>query len=160
MPENFTQELQKICADAGLSLVYTQSLTKAPISGAARWFHNQPIIQLSDRLKTNDIFWFTFFHEAAHILLHGKKEIFLENIADSETEQQKEEEANTFATKMLIDDKDWVNILAVLPLNAEKILKISEKIKVAPGIIVARLQYENLVPKSFGNELREGVYLF
>jgi addiction module HigA family antidote len=160
MPENFTQELQKICADAGVSLVYTQSLSKAPISGAARWFHNQPIIQLSDRLKSNDIFWFTFFHEAAHILLHGKKETFLENLACSENELQKEEEANAFAMKMLIDDKDWGNILAALPLNAEKILKISEKIKVAPGIIVARLQYENLVPKSFGNELKVGVYLF
>jgi Zn-dependent peptidase ImmA (M78 family) len=108
-------------------------------------------------LKSNDIFWFTFFHEAAHILLHGKKETFLENLAGSENELQKEEEANTFAMKMLIDDKDWGNILADLPLNEEKILEIAEKIKVAPGIIVARLQYENLVPKSFGNELKVGL---
>jgi hypothetical protein len=42
-----------------------------------------------------------------------------------------------------------------LPHNVRDIIKIAEKIKVAPGIIVARLQYENLVPKSFGNELKE-----
>jgi HTH-type transcriptional regulator/antitoxin HigA len=39
---------------------------------------NKPLIQLSLCGKTNDRFWFTFFHEVAHILLHSKEEIFLD----------------------------------------------------------------------------------
>ena len=52
------------------------------------------------------------------------------------------------------------NIIENLPHNDRDIIEISKKIKVAPGIIVARLQYKNLVPKSFGNELKLGVDLF
>lgn len=44
------------------------------------WLDDTPFIQLTGRFKRNDVFWFTFFHEAGHILLHGKKDVFLENI--------------------------------------------------------------------------------
>jgi hypothetical protein len=43
-----------------------------------------------------------------------------------------------------------------LPHNVRDIIEISKKIKVAPGIIVGRLHYKNLVPKSFGNDLKLG----
>lgn len=105
-PKNFTQQLQSICAKCGVAVVFTQNLPKAPISGAARWFHNKPIIQLSGQFKTNDHFWFTFFHEAGHLILHGKKDIFLENVEGTETDQVKEEEANAFAEKLLLTEKN------------------------------------------------------
>lgn len=108
MPEDFTQTLQNMCATCGVALVFTESLPKAPISGASRWFHNKPIIQMADRFKTDDHFWFTFFHEAAHIILHGKKDIFLENVAGTEMEQDKEEEANAFAAKLLLAENRLV----------------------------------------------------
>ena len=108
MPEDFTQTLQNMCATCGVALVFTENLPKAPISGASRWFHNKPIIQMADRFKTDDHFWFTFFHEAAHIILHGKKDIFLENVAGTEMEQDKEEEANAFAAKLLLAENRLV----------------------------------------------------
>jgi HTH-type transcriptional regulator / antitoxin HigA len=37
---------------------------------------------LSFRYKTNDHFWFSLFHELAHLLLHGKKSLFLEGCAE------------------------------------------------------------------------------
>ena len=43
------------------------------------------MVQLSLRGKFEDLLWFTFFHEAGHILLHGKKEVFIED-SDSRTE--------------------------------------------------------------------------
>ena len=49
------------------------------VSGAASWIApDKAMIQLSCRYKSDDQFWFTFFHECGHILLHGKKEGFLE----------------------------------------------------------------------------------
>jgi hypothetical protein len=98
---NHQLKLQEICAQSGIAVVFTNSLPKAPISGATRWFHNKPIIQLNSKFKSNNHFWFTFFHEAAHILLHGKKEIFLENVDGTVMDQEKEEEANAFARKYI-----------------------------------------------------------
>ena len=160
MPKDFTQQLQSICAKCGVAVVFTQNLPKAPISGATRWFHNKPIIQLSGRFRTNDHFWFTFFHEAAHIILHGKKDIFLENVEGTEIDQEKEEEANAFASEVLIDNKDWKEIINNLPLMPLEIERYAKKIKVAPGIIVGRLQHKNLVLKTFGNELKTKIELF
>jgi HTH-type transcriptional regulator / antitoxin HigA len=82
-PSDFATRLQEICASCGVAVVYTRNLPKASISGATRWQNNKPIIQLSGRYKTNDHFWFTFYHEAGHILLHGKKDFFLEDVEES-----------------------------------------------------------------------------
>lgn len=160
MPDDYTGQLQNICAQCGVAVVFTQNLPKAPICGATRWFHNKPIIQLSGRFRTNDHFWFTFFHEAAHIILHGKKDIFLENVEGTEIDQEKEEEANTFAAKILIDDKDWKEIINRLPLMPLEIKRLAKKLRVAPGIIVGRLQHNDLVSKAFGNELKTKIELF
>lgn len=95
--DDYVKKLQAVCARCGVSVVFTPNLPKAPISGAARWFHNRPIIQLSGNFKNRKHFWFTFFHEAAHIMLHGKKSIFLEDAEGTELDRIKEEEANSFA---------------------------------------------------------------
>lgn len=98
-PDNFFSSLQSICLKAGVKVVHTPCLPKAPIVGSTRWINDTPLIQLSGRYKRNDSFWFTFFHEAGHILLHGKKDIFLEKVEYSEKDKEKEDEADAFAVK-------------------------------------------------------------
>ncbi len=93
--------LQAACAGCGIKLIYTECLPQAPISGATRWIQNVPCIQLSGRYKTQDVFWFNFFHEVGHILLHGKKDIFLENIEYSDYQKEKEMAADEFASDVL-----------------------------------------------------------
>ncbi len=73
-PEGFFNQLQSICLEAGVKVVYTPCINKAPISGSTCWLNGDtPFIQLTGRYNRNDSFWFTFFHEAGHILLHGKR---------------------------------------------------------------------------------------
>jgi HTH-type transcriptional regulator/antitoxin HigA len=98
-PDDFFQQIQTICLKAGVKVVYTPFLPKTPINGATRWMNDTPLIQLTGRGKRNDIFWFTFFHEVGHILLHGKKEIFLEQNEYQVQDLEKENEANAFAMK-------------------------------------------------------------
>lgn len=98
-PNDFFEQLQKECLACGVKVVYTPCIKKAPLSGATRWIDENPLIQLTGRSKQNDRFWFTFFHEAGHILLHGKKDIFLEDIEYSEADLQKEAQANEFAVE-------------------------------------------------------------
>ncbi len=160
IPVGFAQQLQNICAQCGVALVYTPKLPKAPISGATRWFHNKPIIQLSGRFKTNDHFWFTFFHEAAHIILHGKKDVFLENVTGATIDLEKEEEANAFAAKQLLTDGQLREIRQAEPLTDELIQAFAHKFRTPPGVIIGRLQHLGLIPYSTGNEFREKIDLF
>ncbi len=160
MPQNFRQQLQQLCADCGVALVFTRNLPKAPISGATRWFHNRPVIQLSGRFKTDDHFWFTFFHEAAHLLLHGKKDIFLENVAGTETDQEKEAEANAFADKILLPENQLREILQAVPLTEEKIFEFARKFRTPAGVITGRLQHLHHIPFSFGQGCRRKMDLF
>ncbi|MBL8419274.1 MAG: hypothetical protein JNK92_01440, partial [Dechloromonas sp.] len=54
-------------------------LPKTEVSGATRWLSpDKALIQLSLRYKSDDQLWFSFFHEVGHLLLHGKKEVFIE----------------------------------------------------------------------------------
>ena len=160
MPDDFTQQLQSICAQCGVAVVFTQRLPKAPISGAARWFHNKPIIQLSGRFGTNDHFWFTFFHEAAHIILHGKKDIFLENVEGTEIDQKKEEEANAFANKILLNENELQQIIDVAPLSEAMIHEFANKFRTPAGVIMGRLQHLKLIPFHIGNGFRQKIDLF
>lgn len=70
-PDIFHPEMHRLCYESGVMLVFVPAIPKAHVSGVARWLNNKPLIQLSLYGKTNDKFWFTFFHEAAHILLHA-----------------------------------------------------------------------------------------
>lgn len=96
-------ELQKLSAELGIKILYVQNFKSAPIHGMSRWYKDIPIIQLHDRFKERKTFWFTFFHELAHIIYHGKKDIFIRNVYYGNKNQQKEDEANTFAQKCMTD---------------------------------------------------------
>lgn len=161
-PNNFRERLQQICVESGVALIYTPNLPKATISGAARWIFNTtvPLIQLSGRYKTNDHLWFTFFHEAGHILLHGKKDIFLENVKGSVVNNQKEKEADLFARKWLLGNDNY-NVLTHSPIITENlILKFSKKVKTHPGVIVGRLQHDGFLDHSEHNKLKLKINLF
>ena len=157
---DFPKRLKEICHDCGVALVYTPQLPRAPISGASRWFRQTPLIQLSDRFKTDDQFWFSFFHEAAHIILHGKKDIFLEDLKGTLADKNKEEEANNYAASLLLPDTDFQEILASQPLTTETIRRFAHKFCVPPGIILGRLQHMGVVRHSWGNELKQRIQLF
>ena len=159
-PADFAIRLQQMCAKTGVAVVYTPPLPKAPISGAVRWIRHHPLIQLSGRYKTDDHFWFTFFHEAAHILLHGKKDVFLEEVKGTFIDQAKEEEANRFAARFLLKEAEFQKILGNDILTKEMILDYSRKFRTPPGVIIGRLQHEGVLRFSEGNNLRRKINLF
>ena len=151
-PEVFQPQLVEMCASAGVAVVFIPELPKTGVYGATRWIGNKAVIQLSLRYKSNDHLWFTFFHEAGHIIKHGRKEIFIEgNGLDGE----KEEEADAFARDRLIPPvalhefiQSWDG-RSLAPIEA-----FAKKIKIAPGIVVGRLQHDKLLPSSHGNGLK------
>lgn len=158
-PEDFFMELQSICLNVGVKVVYTPCLPKAPICGSTRWLNDTPFIQLTGRYKRNDAFWFTFFHEAGHILLHGKKDIFLENIEYPDKIDEKELQADSFAIKWTLSEEQEKEILAANPLNEEKVRMFALKFNTHPAIIIGRLQHKGYIPYTLGRNLVESITL-
>lgn len=159
-PVGFPEKLQSLCADAGVAVVYTPCLPKAPVSGCARWLGDLPIIQLSGRYKSNDRFWFTFFHEACHILKHGKKGYFLEEVSGIENAPDKEEEANIFASDILVPPALIREIRLVGRVFEPQVAEYAIRYRVNPGVLVGRLQHEGILEKTWLNKLKTTVELF
>ena len=144
-----------LCASAGVAVVLVPELPKTHVFGFTRWLTpNKALIQLSLRYKTDDMLWFTFFHEAAHILLHGKKDVFIEfRGVDNEKEQQ----ANQWAANFLIKPQDWLTFLKNLPTRPSQsaIKKFARSHEIADGIVLGRLQHrEKRVGPNQYNELK------
>lgn len=150
-PQVFEPQLRALCAETGIVLALVPEITGARASGAARWMTpTRGIIQLSLRYKWEDHFWFSFFHEAGHILLHGKRDVFIDQLNGSTDER--EIEANKFAQDLLIPPSQD----SLLPnlKTAEEIRTFANLVRVAPGIVVGRLQRESLLGYNQYNSLR------
>ena len=152
-PEVFQPELIGLCASSGVAVTFVPELPKTCISGSTRWLSpRKALIQLSLRHKSNDHLWFTFFHEAAHILLHGKKELFIDN---PKNKGDKEDQANEFAAHFLVPQAKYESFLTKTnPRSKASICKFAEEIGIAPGIVVGRLQHDEIIPPSHCNGLK------
>jgi len=154
-PSEFERAIKRLCSDAGVALVLLSELPKTRLSGATRWLNkDKALIMLSLRHRTNDHFWFSFFHEAGHILLHGKKMLFLDDVKQAESDL--EAEANQFAANMLITDKDYRVFVASNPLpTGVDVSAFARRAGIAPGIAVGRLQHDKVIGFAAMNELKE-----
>jgi len=144
-PETFNEDLQGLCSSVGIKLVYTPSLTKAPVNGATRWMNDVPCIQLSDRMKRYDVVCFSFMHELGHILLHGKKDVFLEAVDYNDKEIEKEKEADDFASNFLLSIAQENEITRIGKITKEIIIEYAQKFGIHPSIIVGRLQHKGIL---------------
>jgi HTH-type transcriptional regulator/antitoxin HigA len=154
-PVNFFHgELIRLCANAGVAVVFVPELPKNGIFGATQWLTpKKALVQLSLHYKTDGHLWFTFFHEAGHILIHGKRQVFLE--IDQKNTKEAEEEANRFAANVLIDPIQWQQFVASDSYRSKiGIKEFAQKVGIAPGIVVGRLQHEKRLSFDHCNELK------
>jgi HTH-type transcriptional regulator/antitoxin HigA len=150
----FQGEVVRLCANAGVAVVFVQELPNTGICGATQWLTpKKALVQLSLRYKTDDQLWFTFFHEAGHILLHGKRQVFLE--IDHKDREEDEDEANTFASNLLINPGEWKQFISQGSYRSKAGIKeFAQYIGIAPGIVVGRLQHEKRLPYDHCNDLK------
>ena len=156
-PHVFAPQAIELCRASGIALVFVPELPATRVHGATRWLTPQKaLLQLSLRGKTDDLLWFAFFHEAAHILKHGKRDVFIEapdGAADEET-RRKEEEADTFASDFLIPRNAFNELRQQGRFTTQMVQRFADKLGIAPGIVVGRLQYEKLVSFTHLNALK------
>lgn len=148
-PAEFASRIQILCAQAGVVYVLVPELAGLGISGVMRWYHGRPLIQQSLLFKSNDHFWFTFFHEAKHVLQKRKKDIFLEGQNASHEDQKREEEANRFSGDLLIPPADWERFNRDTPvINSASIRTFAKQINIHPGVVVGRLMRDGVLDYS------------
>lgn len=151
-PNSFIPKLIRRCADCGVAVALVPELPNTHVSGATRWItKDTALIQLSFRYKSDDHFWFTFFHEAGHILKHGKKHLFIE---DDQEDNELEREANIFANNLLIPAKEFKAFVTKKNFSKARVLSFAESLSIAPGIVVGRLQHANWIPHTHLNALK------
>lgn len=149
-PEVSVPKMKAACADAGVAVVLVPEIKNVPVNGATRWLTpEKAMLQLSLRYKTNDQFWFTFFHETGHVLFGGKKEVFVDlNHATGKGEMA----ADNFAANHLIPPHRASEFNGLK--SAQAIEAFAESIGIAPGIVVGRLQHEGIIGYNQFNGLK------
>jgi|ERR1700687_1148151 len=155
-PSDFASTVQNICNASGVIVVFVPELPGMSLWGATRWLSStRALIQLSLRYKTDDHLWFTFFHEAGHILLHGKRDVFLEDEQDQRG--KKELEADSFARDWLIPMSQYRIFCRKGSFSCAAASRFAHEVGVAAGIVVGRLQHDGYLNRAHCNNLKKTV---
>ena len=147
-------ELVDLCAKAGVALALVPSLKNTGLRGAAFWAHkDKAVIVLSDRGKYEERFWFAFFHEAAHILLHSKKSIFIDQDKTGTEDRDIEREADAYSAEFLVPENAISSFREMYgeyanDLEQEELEDFAEEIGISPGLLLERLQHEDLIVRN------------
>lgn len=142
-PTKFVAELRAVCAEAGIALVFVRPPSGCRASGATRFVTpGRAILIQSFRYLSDDQFWFTFFHEIGHLVIHGKDSTFIET--DEAAKSVREAEANAFAANTLIP-LTRASELASLKSDKMSIIRFAVSIGVAPGLVVGQMQHSGII---------------
>jgi plasmid maintenance system antidote protein VapI len=140
---HFIPRLRSLCAEAGVAIVFLKAPAGCRASGATRFLSStRAMIVLSFRYLSDDQFWFSFFHEMGHLLLHGTEATFVDGEAADLTDR--EVEANTFSAGVLIPHDRRDELLA-LPGRVRDVIRFAVSVCVSPGIVVGQMQHRRLI---------------
>ncbi|WP_186062726.1 ImmA/IrrE family metallo-endopeptidase [Burkholderia gladioli] len=152
-PAEFLPKLQKLCSEAGVAVVFVKAPKGCRASGAT--FFNGPekaVLMLSGRYHSDDQFWFSFFHEAGHLILHWDADLLILETSDGPMSPQ-EDEANKFATEQLIPP-DLQARLPEASRSLKGIMRLAKDAGVSYGIVVGQMQFRRLVSQRNFNSLK------
>ena len=130
--------LQQQCAQVGVAVEFQLEIKGSRANGAARWLNaTLAMIVLSDRYRYHDIFWFSFFHEAAHLLLHPKRRTFVHAEGRGDNVDGQEAAADEYAAQILVPPTYSENLTEKTTVDQAR--RIAQKIGVHPGIVAGHL---------------------
>lgn len=147
-PEHFCPQLDHTLAACGIALVYLPHIGGSFLHGATFYDGKKIVMGMTVRGKDADKFWFSLFHEIAHVVLgHIGK-------AGGTTEQD-ERDADTFAKNTLIPLNEFQEFVNDGEFDKVSIINFSRRVGIDPGIVVGRLQKEGYIHYSWFNDLKK-----
>lgn len=141
------KRLSEIFSDCGIAFRIVPNFTGAPVQGfIKRTEEGTLILCMTLRQKFADIFWFTLFHEIAHILNGDTKHEFIDFDSVSGDMEAK---ADRMAGEFLINSEEYkifVNAEGYKSLNEIKSFAASQNVR--DYIVQGRLMKEQMIPWS------------
>ena len=147
-PKEFCPQIKKCLANCGIALVFLPHLKGSFLQGASFIDGNKIVVGLTARGKDADKFWFSLFHELAHIALGHVGQ--LHGISEDD-----EKAANSWAGNMLIPSEDFEAFRKNRDYSERSILQFAKDQGIAPGIIVGRMQLKGMIKYSMLKDLKE-----
>lgn len=147
-PKDFCPELKEMLANCGIALVFLPHLKGSFLQGASFMDGSKIVVGLTARGKDADKFWFSLFHELAHIVLGHIGQM-------NGTTEQDEKAADNWSKDKLISTENFEQFKKQNSFSASNVVAFAESIGIAPGIVVGRLQNEGCIQHSMLNNLKE-----
>jgi HTH-type transcriptional regulator / antitoxin HigA len=143
----------------GIVLVAEPQIPGMKVDGAAFLVDGTPVIGLTLRRDTIDNFWFTLMHEVGHVILHYRAGLAVGFFDDTETVSldEIENEANDFASNILIPEEKWKRSPARIAKTAEVVEKFAKELRIHSAIVFGRLQKERGNYATFSNRIGRGL---
>lgn len=147
-PKDFCPKVMKCLADCGIALVFLPHLKESFLQGASFLDGNKVVVGLTARGRDADKFWFSLFHELAHIALGhiGRSN----GVTDEE-----EKAADAWSQDALIAAEEFVAFRKSWDHSEQDVIRFAMKQGISPGIVVGRMQSEGMIKYSMLNNLKE-----
>lgn len=149
---SISKNLVRIFRDCGIVFKIVKNFRGAPVQGFIRALSNKLLLCITLRGKNADRFWFTLFHEIAHIINGDYNKRFVD--FDSVSNVQ-EEKADEWARDHLLDPTEYKSfIFESEPTDLKNISEFAMKNKVPVFVVIGRLQKDKYLEFSdFQNQM-------
>lgn len=145
-PADFQPLLVSLLADCGIATVFLPHLEHTFLNGATFYDGSKIVLALTLRGADADKFWFSLFHELAHVI-YG-------HIGQTTGATEEEEHAaNAFARDTMIPPEAYAQLVAGNKTRGS-VESLANEIGIAPGIVVGRLQKDGYLSYSQLNGLK------
>ena len=146
-------ELRKVFAKCGISFYLMKCFSGAPVQGYIRKNNRNGLsLYMTIRGGYADIFWFSLFHEIAHIINGDIKNIYIDF---SDTQDTKENFANECAANFLISKESYSKFVLENKYDLNSIFSLAKENNVKPYICLGRLMNDHHLSWSKYNKYRE-----
>lgn len=146
-PQTFCGELVSRLADCGIAIVFLPHIGGSFLHGATFYDGSKIVMGLTVRGKDADRFWFSLFHEIAHIIYGHIGQ-------PNGTSDVDESAADEFAKETLIPSKDFESFTTKKDFSKSSIVQFADTVGIDAGIVVGRLQKEGYIEYSWHNDLK------
>ena len=148
--------MKEIFSECGVAFVLISHLKDSGVNGAIKWMNNERVVlALNNRGLDADRFWFALFHEIKHIFQRKIKTVFISSSNQLDMDKGLELEADKFAADYLIPEKCLKEFGPTKNTTDEEIVEFANSIKIHPGVVVGRLQYDKIISKNRSLQLKE-----
>ena len=139
------KSLTEIFSECGIAYNTVPYFTGAPVHGfIKKKEHGSVILCVTLRQRYADIFWFSLFHEIAHIINNDTKRQCIDFDSISGIN---ESQADRLARDMLIDPDEYnIFVSGKGYTNVLEIKRFAEKQKVKDFVVLGRLMNDKLIP--------------